>query len=183
MAKEAVTRAQAEERGLTERPRSGFARPGYWDEIDPDTGISRREMQRQKAQQMHESPHPDDPSRRHFGGPQPNSGPPRYKSAREVIAEESAKQGTVMARKLTGMLSHKSPMVQLSAIKQFLEIEEKVDAHIREDERELRRMNNPQLDDEFGELLITIGRRGGNAEAQVVTEAEVVEPDSDDDGD
>lgn len=183
MAKEAITRTEAEERGLTSRPGSGFAREGYWDETMP-SGLTRREEQRQKALEMHSEPHPDDPTRRRFGGAQPNSGPPRIKRMHEVLAETAVEEAQAAARALKGMLRHKSPMVQLAAIKQLLEIEVKNDSDMRDDERELRRMNGADLDAEFEQVMVTIGipvRRdnGEQVTAEVIQDVDVVE-DSDD---
>src|SRR5882757_9052375 len=128
MAKEPITAEEAEERhGPKEGRRFGVAAPGYWTD-------EKKEEQRQKALAMHETPHPDDPGRRMFGGRQPDAGRPRIKRMHEVIAEQAIRDGNLAARKLHDMLNHKSPMVQLSAISKLLEVETKVDAALAADE-------------------------------------------------
>lgn len=148
------------------------------------SGLTRREEQRQKAIQMHSEPHPDDPTRRRFGGAQPNSGPPRVKRMHEVLAETAIEEAEQAAKVLKTQLRHKSPMVQMQAIRLLLEIEAKNDADMREDERELRRMKAKELDAEFEETMITLGvnvRRVNGEKSEVTVEqipdAEVVEDD------
>lgn len=150
MSTEPITAEQAEERHGDEPRRFGVARADYWTE-------ERKEEQRQKALEMRNTPHPDDPSRSMFGGRQPGAGRPRLRRASEIIAEQAAKDGNLMAQKLHAMLNHHSPMIQLQAINKLIEVEEKVDDRVAAEERELRRMNPEQLDLEFADIMVTFG--------------------------
>jgi hypothetical protein len=125
---------------------SGFASPDYWDGIDSETGLTRREAKSLWAKKMN--------SEGRFGGRQPGAGRPRSKSVAEVVTEKASEKADQIARELVSMATqHKSPSVKLGAIDRINKFEQDLEKNMRDDEKELRKLSGKSLDEKLAELL------------------------------
>jgi len=119
-----------------------------------------RERRRQRALAQHAKVHPDDPSRRLFGGPQPGSGPKRQKRATEVAAERIARQGNLMADAVIGAMRDTSPSIRLQGVRLGMEIEHR-EAELRlKEDRSLDEMSNAELVQMIVDAAIQARRSG-----------------------
>src|SRR5579859_343146 len=105
---------------------------------------------------MHSQSHPSDPTRRRFGGPQPNSGPKRQKRASEVAAERIARQGNLMADAIIdAMRPGKPDSIRLQGARQAMELEHREAELRRKEESELDGLTDSALVD----MLVEMGSR------------------------
>ena len=123
------------------RKLSGFASQSYW---TPE----RREAQREQAKRLIAAGRLGG---REFGK---MGGRPKVKTATQLLAEKARDRAEKMDRKLNGMLDDRSPVVQAMAIDRYLAAEAKVEKDMREDERELAKLNSEELDTVLIELLM-----------------------------
>lgn len=126
---------------------SGFAAPGYYDEIDEETGLTRREAKSLWAKKMYEEGR--------LGGRQPGAGrPKKNKSVAEVVTEKASEKADKIASELIQMATqHKSPSVKLGAIDRINKFEQDLEKNMRDDEKELRKLSGKSLDQALQEVL------------------------------
>lgn len=129
------------------RRRSGFARKGWWDETDPETGLTNREKKSLEAKRMVQEGR--------IGGARPGAGRPRKnKPVAEVVTEKAAEKGERIASKLMDLaLNHKSPSVNLGAIDRLNKYEQDYEKNLRDDEKEIRKLSGKALDQALAEVL------------------------------
>jgi hypothetical protein len=141
-----ISRQEADERGH-QRPRSGFAREGYWDETSPDNpGMTRREAKAAWARKAYEEGR--------FGGKQPGAGRPKIKTVTQVIAEEAQKDGIAIYKELRRMmLQSRSDSVKLGAMDRLFSREDMHQKLMRDDEKEVLKLSGKSLDVAVAEAL------------------------------
>lgn len=146
MAGQEISRQEADERGH-ERPRSGFARSGYWDEADPkEPALTRREAKAAWARRAFEEGR--------FGGKQPGAGRPKIKTVTQVIAEEAQKDGLAIYKELKRMmLQSRSDSVKLGAMDRVFAREDQHQKLMRDDEKEVMKLSGKPLDQALAEVL------------------------------
>lgn len=129
---------------------SGFASPDYWDGIDSETGLTRREAKSLWAKKMN--------SEGRLGGRQPGAGRPRKVSVAQVVTEKASEKADQIARELVSMATqHKSPSVKLGAIDRINKFEQDLEKNMRDDEKELRKLSGKSLDVALAEVLAEHG--------------------------
>jgi hypothetical protein len=144
--------AQIPEEKPRQRGRSGFARPGWWDEPSEDNPeITNREAKSLWARKAAEEGL--------IGGARPGAGRPRKnKSVAEVVTERASDKADQIARELVQMATqHKSPSVKLGAIDRINKFEQDLEKNMRDDEKELRKLSGTSLDEKLAELLSSAG--------------------------
>lgn len=153
---EPITRDEAEARHV--RRLSGFASPSYW---TPE----RREAQRAWAKNAI--------AEGRFGGKPGQGGRPRIKSATEVIAEEAARSGAAIARRLKDIaLNHPDPRRAIEAMDRLTGAEQTIEKNRREDERELLKMEGDELNELLFERIAELTGQTIDATAIEVTDEE-----------
>jgi hypothetical protein len=131
-----------------QRARSGFARKEYWDEPSKDNpAITNREAKSIWAR--------DAAERGLIGGARPGAGRPRKnKLLAEVVTEKASDKADQIAKELIQMATqHKSPAIKLGAIDRINKFEQDLEKNMRDDEKELRKLSGPSLDEKLAELL------------------------------
>lgn len=132
-----------------QRARSGFSRPGYWDEPNKDDPtLTNRQAKSIWAKNAAEEGL--------IGGARPGAGRPRKNKSVAEIVTENADGGTI-SRELNSMVKHKSPAIQLGAIDRINKFEQDLEKNMRDDEKELRKLTGPALDERLAEVLSEYG--------------------------
>ena len=135
-----------------QRARSGFARPGYYDEPNKDNpAITNREAKSIWARKAAEEGL--------IGGARPGAGRPRKnKLLAEVVTEKATEKADRIAKELIDMATqHKSPAIKLGAIDRINKFEQDLEKNMRDDEKELRRLTGAALDERLAEVLSEYG--------------------------
>lgn len=158
MTSEAISPIEAKERGHSQRL-SGFAAPSYWTD-------ERRQKQREWAKNAIQEGR--------FGGKPGQGGRPRIKSATEVVAEKAAEKGAQMARRLAEIaLHHPDPRRAIEAMDRLMGAEQTVQKNMREDEKELLKMEGDELNKILLERIAELTGQDYDAEgsAEEITDA------------
>ena len=132
----------------------------------PEISSQRAEQLREQAARLHEQPHPEDPTRRRFGGPQPGSGRPKKPRPSELAAEAAHRHWDKLEEALLAGVEHGSGEARARAAERWLRltvqdaaVELRARAEDRADDR-FSAMTDDEVRREFASMLGEMVRTG-----------------------
>jgi len=112
------------------------------------------------AKRLHSQPHPDDPTRRKFGGPQPGSGRPRVKRASTRAAEAAAENAQQIIDAFKRGVNSADERTALMAAEKWLNVEREEAGLQMDEQRLLEDMSRADLIEMLAKGFAALGDAG-----------------------
>lgn len=136
--------------------------------VTPEESARRSEL----AKRLHAEPHPDDPNRRRFGGPQPNSGRAKKQRASARIADAAAQHADLIVKAYKRATESPDERVAVMAAEKWVAAERaEVQLQLDED-KHLESMSRGDLIAQLAEQFVKLQESGvAVVSSEIVIEA------------
>jgi hypothetical protein len=146
--------------------------------------VSEEERQRRSelAKQLNSTPHPDDPNRRKFGGPQPGSGRPKTKRASTMVAEKAAQHADEIVKAFRRGVNSQDERTAVMAAERWVNLEQKEASIQMEEEKHIEDLDRGELVRMLAEGFAKLQSAGVHVMELPMADAVVVDGSVEEDG-